>query len=303
MITRIFSALGMLDVETVYMMPDGSGIADRVRHALTTPPPAGQKWPRVVFLDMTIENTAVDTVLAVKKMVEVGVGGIIVLGGDGTHRLVASEANDTPITALSTGTNNVFPYMREATIAGLAAGIVAQGHMDIDHACVRNKILRVDINGAQSDLALVDLCTSTELWVGSRALWRAEGLDQLFLSFAEPDAIGLSAIGGLIQPLTRNDTNGLWLNLGDPERSTYTLNVPLAPGLMVPIGIEQVYELVPGTPIKVRTNRGVIALDGEREIEFSPNDEIAIRLEWDGPLTIDIPAVMSRAAELRLLCN
>ena len=303
MITRIFSALGMLDVETVYMMPDGSGIADRVRHALTTPPPTGQRWPRVVFLDMAIENTAVDTVLAVQKMVALGVGGIIVLGGDGTHRLVASEANNTPITALSTGTNNVFPYMREATIAGLAAGIVALGHIDIDRACVRNKVLRVDINGVQSDLALVDLCTSTELWVGSRALWKAEGLDQLFLSFAEPDAIGLSAIGGLIQPLTRSDTNGLWLNLGDPESSAYTLNVPLAPGLMVPIGIKEVHELVPGTAIQVRTDRGVIALDGEREIEFSPNDKIAIRLEWDGPLTINIPAVMSHAAEFKILCN
>ena len=47
--------------------------------------------------------------------------------------------------------------------------------------------------------------------------------------------------------------------------------------------------------------RGVIAVDGEREIEFSPSDTISIRLETDGPLTIDIDRVMARAAEGGLL--
>ena len=121
MITRLFSSLGMLGVGTVYMMSDGNGIADRIRHALETPPPSDQIWPKVVFLDMPIEDRAVDTLVAAEKMVAHGVGGIIVLGGDGTHRLVASRAGDVPITALSTGTNNVFPAMREASIAGLAA--------------------------------------------------------------------------------------------------------------------------------------------------------------------------------------
>ncbi|MEE8171946.1 MAG: NAD(+)/NADH kinase, partial [Alphaproteobacteria bacterium] len=195
MITRLFSSLGMLGVATVYMMPDKSGIANRIRHALETPPAAGQTWPRVVFLDMPIEDRAVDTLVAVEMMAARGVGGIIVLGGDGTHRLVASRAGDIPITALSTGTNNVFPAMREATIAGLAAGLVATGQVPAAHASTRNKALRIDVNGELSDMALIDVCTSTALWVGSRALWRAEGLDQLFLSFAEADAIGLSAIG------------------------------------------------------------------------------------------------------------
>ena len=125
MITRLFSSLGRLDIGTVYMMPDGNGIADRIRHALETPPPTGQTWPRIEFIDMPFEDRAVDTLVAVDKMAALGVGGIIVLGGDGTHRLVASRAGDIPITALSTGTNNVFPAMREATIAGLAAGLVA----------------------------------------------------------------------------------------------------------------------------------------------------------------------------------
>ncbi|MBT7293304.1 MAG: hypothetical protein HN838_12310 [Rhodospirillaceae bacterium] len=301
MITRLFSSLGMLGVGTVYMMSDGNGIADRIRHALETPPPSDQIWPKVVFLDMPIEDRAVDTLVAVEKMVAHGVGGIIVLGGDGTHRLVASRAGDVPITALSTGTNNVFPAMREASIAGLAAGLVATGQVPVGDCAVRNKVLRVDVNGVESDLALVDLCTSTELWIGSRALWRAEGLDQLFLSFAEADAIGLSSIGGLIRPVTRAAEGGLWLNLADPASAPIIVTAPLAPGLMIDIGVEAVQDLRPGEAISLRAERGVVALDGEREIEFSQTDKLAVRLEWDGPLTLDISKVMTYAAEHELL--
>ncbi len=301
MITRLFSSLGGLGVGTVYMMPDKSGIADRIRHALETRPPAGQVWPRVEFLDMPIEDSAADTLAAVELMVARGVGGIIVLGGDGTHRLVAAKAGDTPITALSTGTNNVFPAMREATIAGLAAGLVATGQVPVAHAATRNKVLRVDVNGAERDIALVDLCTSMTLWVGSRALWRAEGLDQLFLSFAEADAIGLSSIGGLLRPVARSANGGLWLNLAEPGAAAMTVSAPLAPGLMIDIGVEEINEMRPGEAIPLRAPRGVVALDGEREIEFSPTDKLTVRLEWDGPLTLDIPRVMTYAAQNGLM--
>ena len=301
MIQRLFTALGRVGVGTVYMMTDKNGISDRIRHALDTPPPGGQTWPHVAFFDMPVTDSAADTLHAVELMVERGVGGIIVLGGDGTHRLVASKCGDIPMTALSTGTNNVFPEMREATIAGIATGLVAMGQVPRDEAVRRNKALRVDVNGVERDLALVDLCASTALWVSSRALWRAEGLDQLFLAFSEADAVGLSSIGGLVHPLSRTAENGLLLNLAEPDTARQVVTAPLAPGLMVDIGIESVHELKPGeaTPLRVKT--GVVALDGEREIEFSPNDALSIRLEWDGPLTLDIPRAMAYAAENGIL--
>ena len=80
MTTRLFSSLGELGVKIVYMMPDKTGIADRIRHALETPPPAGQIWPHVEFLDMPIEDSAADTLTAVELMVARGVGGIIAAG-------------------------------------------------------------------------------------------------------------------------------------------------------------------------------------------------------------------------------
>jgi predicted polyphosphate/ATP-dependent NAD kinase len=301
MIARLFTALGALGVGSVFMMTDKNGISDRMRHALETPPPGGQTWPHVEFFDMPVTDSAADTLHAVELMVERGVGAIIVLGGDGTHRLVASRCGDIPMTALSTGTNNVFPEMREATIAGLATALVATGRVPLDVAARRNKALRIDVNGVARDLALVDLCASTAMWVGSRALWRAEGLDQLYLAFAEADAVGLSSIGGLVHPLGREATNGVVLDLSEPAGADRVVQAPLAPGLMVDIGIQAVRELKPGEAVPLRVAAGVVALDGEREIEFSSNDKVAVRLEWDGPLTLDIPRVMAYAAEHDLL--
>jgi hypothetical protein len=50
-------------------------------------------------------------------------------GGDGTHRVVAAHCGDLPLCALSTGTNNAFPELREATVAGMATGLVVTGRL------------------------------------------------------------------------------------------------------------------------------------------------------------------------------
>ncbi len=55
------------------------------------------------------------------------------LGGDGTHKAVAAEVGDILLPTLSTGTNNAFPELREATSAGLAGGLYASGRIpDLD---------------------------------------------------------------------------------------------------------------------------------------------------------------------------
>ena len=124
------------------MIPDRGGIAERVRRAVATRSPEDQ-GPKVVFLGMQVEDGPADTVRGAAQMAAAGVRAIVVLGGDGTQRLVAGACGDVPIVPLSTGTNNVFPESREATIAGLAAGLVATGKVPAAEATVRNKILRL----------------------------------------------------------------------------------------------------------------------------------------------------------------
>ena len=303
MISRLLSALGAVGVGKVLMMPDVDGIADRVRQAVATHRPAEAPWPEVDFLDMPIEAGPLDTVRAVERMVAAQVGAIVVLGGDGTHRLVAMACGETPITTLSTGTNNVFPAIREATIAGLATGLVATRRVSLTEAVVRNKVLRVEINGASRELALVDAAISRDLWIGSKALWRPETLSQIFVAFSETNAIGLSSIAGLLRPVSRRAAYGLRVDLAPPEAASTTLVAPIAPGLIVRVGIAAVHEIRPGEPQRVSASRGVVALDGEREIEFGPDDRVTIQLQTNGPLTIDIDRVMARAAQDGLLAR
>jgi predicted polyphosphate/ATP-dependent NAD kinase len=299
-ITRLISALGVTGVTSILMIPDRGGIAERVRRALATRSP-DDRGPKVVFLDMQVEDGPADTVRGTTQMVAAGARAIVVLGGDGTQRLVAGACGEVPITPLSTGTNNVFPESREATIAGLATGLVAVGKIPVAEATLRNKILRLEINGSPKDLAVVDISVSKNRWVGSKALWRPEALDQIFVTFAEPGAIGLSSVAGLIQPVSRRAPHGLRIDLAPPERAKVTLQCPIAPGLIVPVGIENVQEIHCGEIQNPRLTQGTIALDGERELEYVSCRHVAVRLDAQGPYTIDIDKVMERAAHERLL--
>ena len=51
---------------------------------------------------------------------------------------------------------------------------------------------------------------------------------------------------------------------------------PIAPGLLTTVGVEAVEDLTPGERYSVDLPRGVIALDGEREIEFGPGDSVSV---------------------------
>jgi hypothetical protein len=282
------------------MIPDRGGIAERVRRAVAMRSPNDQE-PKVVFLDMQVEDGPADTVRGAAQMAAAGVGAIVVLGGDGTQRLVAGACGDVPIMPLSTGTNNVFPESREATIAGLAAGLVATGKIPAAEAVVRNKILRLQIDGIAEDLAVVDISVSENRWVGSKALWRPQDLDQIFVAFAEPDAIGLSSVAGLIRPVSRRAPHGLRIDLAPPGRAKVTMQCPIAPGLILPVGIEHVEEIHCGEIQTPRLAQGTIALDGERELEYGSRRHVTVRLDGQGPYTIDINKVMERAAHEGLL--
>ena len=90
--------------------------------------------------------------------------------------------------------------MREPTIAGLAAGLYAAGRIPADRGARRNKLLDIAISDARgsvrSDIALVDAVISHDHYIGARALWKTDTLAAVYVSFADPQAIGLSAIGG-----------------------------------------------------------------------------------------------------------
>ena len=297
MVQRTLSALGAVGIERVLLMTDLGGIAAGVKRALHRAAPDRAGWPEVEFLELPLSETATDTTAAVTAMVGRGVGALVVLGGDGTNRVVAGACGDLPIVSLSTGTNNVFPELREATVAGLAAGLVASGQVAPEEVCRRNKMLIVD-DGQRRELALVDVCATTHAAMAARAVWEVESIRALFVSFAEPDAVGLSAIAGLVCPVSRDEARGLAVEIAPVARARFRIRAPIAPGLVVDVGVDGVTPMAPGERWPVPA--GVISLDGERELEPNGRDT-TVRLDLGGPCTIDVRRTLAVAAQRGLL--
>ena len=238
------------------MMPDNGGIRALLQRHLARGHSQHHRWPVVEFLDMAPTSTVEDTFHATRLLRAAGVAAIVVLGGDGTHRAVVRECRDIPIAGLSTGTNNAFPEMRESTITGMAVALYATGRLSAAQALAPNKLLEVSINdGAQRDIALVDAVISTDRYIGARALWKPENLSAVYLTFADPQAIGLSAIGGLLQPVGRRDPGGLAVQLADAQQPATALQAPIAPGMVRAVAIAHWQAMPADQPFDVARRR------------------------------------------------
>jgi len=295
-VLRVLAGLAASGVPKVIVMPDRKGITSLLERNLARERNLGRQLPEVRILDMPVTTTVDDTLRATEEMIDAGVAAIVVLGGDGTHRAVVRRCGKVPLAGLSTGTNNAFPEMREPTITGLATGLYATGVVPAEDALLTNKVLEVSVNeGERADLALVDVVVSSEAFVGARALWRTDRLHELFVTFADPEAIGMSAVAGLLRPVGRREPFGLRVTL-DPAAATPTLRAPIAPGLIEPIAIESSGPLHPDEAVTVAHRGGVVALDGERELELRPGDRLTVTLRCDAFRSINVSGCMRAAA-------
>jgi len=303
MILRILRTVGTLGVERVLLSTDTFGIAAGVQREIKRMSGARStthiRWPKVEFL--TLERptgTAADTTAYAQMMAGHCSAAVVLLGGDGTMRAAVPGLGDTPMLALSTGTNNAFPVMIEATVAGMALGMIATraAPAPTTHA----KLLHVEVtrgNGSvRHEVALVDVCVNTLSVLGSRALWKADSLRELYCTFAEPHAIGLTSIAGRLRPTGRYEPRGVAVRLDDPSVAAHSVLAPIAPGLLESVGVLGSTELLLNVPHPVELDRGTIALDGEREVEFGPDDAITVTLAQDGPRVIDVPTVLAASA-------
>ena len=298
MVLRVLTTVASLDVPRVLMMPDRGGIRAMLLRSLNRERNLHHAFPEVEFLDMEPTSTVDDTFLAARMMRAAGVKAIVVLGGDGTHRAVVRACADIPAAGLSTGTNNTFPEMRESTITAMAVALYATGRLTPERALAPNKMLEISINeGERRDIALVDAVISTDRCIGARALWKTETLSAVYLTFAEPQAIGLSAIGGLLQPVGRREAGGLAVHLShDPATRRLLLRAPIAPGMVREVGIAHWEPMPAGEPFPVALQAGVVALDGEREIVFNAGDRVRITLRENAFPTVDVARCMQAAA-------
>jgi len=247
----------------------------------------------VELLDVGAELRAADSRRATQRMREAGCGALVVMGGDGTNRVVASVWPDAPLVPLSTGTNNVFPLHVEATAGGAAAGLVASGRVALEEVARPVKRVAVEIDGEAPDLALIDAVFLVDDAVGNYMPVEPHKLRRLVLCRAEPAAVGMSAIGGLVLPCGDADDFGVELLCG-PEAERALL-APISPGLFREVPLREARRLELDEAVWVE-GPGVLAFDGDRARALGPGQRAALRVRRDGPLRIDVDGALRRAA-------
>ena len=285
---RVLAGIESVGIRRVVFMPDmsrlGHGSLDGSTQGLS-----------VEFADILVTNKEIDSTRAAEAMRDQGVGCIVTLGGDGTNRAVAKGAGDVPIVPISTGTNNVFPQMMEGTVAGIAAGVVASGSVDLEQVTRRSTALEVSIDGTARDSALVDVAVSTHRFIGARALWDIDTISELFLARTDAGAIGLSAIGSRLRPSDGSERSAVHVALGAGGGK---VDAPIAPGLVTTVPVSSWKLMDVGEPVEIGLRPCTVALDGERALSVGAERSAHVTLRDNGPLVVDVERSIREATRL-----
>ena len=311
-VRRVLIGLQAVGIQQVVGMPDSSHLCERARDD-------SHLNLELSHLEMPTYHTEGDTVRAAAQMAQEGVTCLVTLGGDGTNRAVACGSTAIPMIPISTGTNNVFPQMVEGTLAGLAAGLVAGGRLQTEWVSTISKTLAVYVDGEYRDLALVDVAFSRERYVATRAIWNMSTLFEVFLTQAEPAAIGLSSVGARLQRLSINDSGGLryiLANTGGLERDDNDANptgarettgdnwtsvlAPIGPGMVTEVAISHWERLAEGELVALEPRHSAVALDGERAFTVTPRQRVEISIQRNGPPVVQVERALQVASELGL---
>lgn len=284
-VTRL--VLGALDqdVATIHLASEPFRISSRAVETLS-------HQHRINMIEVPLSHTDRDTEAIATAMWEAGCRVFIVLGGDGTSRVVSRTLSEATLLPVSTGTNNVFPFQIDATLAGLAAGLIATGKLDSRRVCQRAKQIHVSAETG-SDIALIDAVMLKGDMVGSLLPFRADHLRDVVLTRAEPASIGVSPIGGCLMPCHHEDDFAVSLKCGAPAQ--HRVRVPLSPGLHASVDIARVSRLALGQSITLN-GPGILAFDGDRTLSVTANEQIDIQVRRDGPWVIDGRQTLKMAA-------
>ncbi len=257
----------------------------------------------VELLDLGRPQTkATDTVRATEAMREAGARSLVVLGGDGTNRAVVRAWPDAPLVSISTGTNNVFPQLVEATTAGAAAGLVASGRVPLDEVARAAKLVEVSFADGSRDFALVDLALLEGDHLGSMLPFDLTRLRHLVLARSEPTGVGMSPIGGLLHPSGFDDDHGVHVRCTAPGNGGTPLLAPISQGLYRTAQVTDARPIALGEEVAIH-GPGVLAFDGDRERALAPGEEARARVVRTGPRMIDVAAALGFAARHGLYEN
>ncbi len=278
-VARIASGLNAAGVTDIFITKEPFRIASMALEYMALD-------ARVHLLEHDIANDARDTERALAAFRAAGCTAVVSLGGDGTNRAIARAAPDIDLVPISTGTNNVFPRLLEPTVAGLVAGHLARGHLPRTlgaHA----KVLHVRRADGVVDVGLIDAVLLADDHVGNLLPFDAKRIRRILLTRAEPDAIGMSPIGGFIDVVEAADDCGLLVEMGAGR----TFDAPLSPGLFKRVSVASVRRVPLDVPVLFQ-GPGVLALDGDRDHKLVVGAGASVTIRRDGPWVPDVPAAM-----------
>ena len=283
-VARIAAGADSTGVSDIYVMREPFRIAEL---ALEHMPLSAN----VHILDAPIKNDSRDTQEAIHRFIQMGCRTIVSLGGDGTNRAIVKSTSEIDLIPLSTGTNNVFPLSVEPTLAGIVAGLNAVGKITDDSLKSRSKVIYIESAGIQ-DIALIDLVLLSNDQLGSLLPFKADNIRKLLLTRAEPASIGMSPIGGFIDPVYEDDDEGLLVDLSSGGR---TFRAPLSPGLFGQVNVSSAERIKMDTRV-VFEGPGVLAMDGDREIQLMSGQTASVSIRRDGPFVLKVDKAMRWAA-------
>ncbi len=289
-VERIVLGAQSLGVYKVYIMPDSYNIGYRVLDKLKL---CEELKCEIEVIEMIRTDSMEDTVNAAEYMEKKGVGCIVTLGGDGTNRAVAKSVKNTPLITISTGTNNVYPVMLEGTVVGMAAAAVATGKYDSSLFIARDKVIEIYKDDELKDIALIDAVISKDVFVGSKAIWDMDTIEKIFVTRSHPASIGFSAVVGCKKIIYAHDDFGAYVDMNNCESF---ITAPIAAGIVEKISVDEPVILEFSDEYEYMTkNRGTIALDGEREIEFSADQRFVFKIRRNGPLHVNAVKALETA--------
>ena len=251
-------------------------------------------------LDIEATGTAADTRAAARALK--GAAAVITLGGDGTNRAFAQGWLDAPLIPLSTGTNNAFPHMQEATAAGAAAALIARGDVPLTRVSERAKVVHVAIEGEPVDLALIDAVATTDRFLGARAIVDPRTWTMAVLTRADPAAVGMTGVAGFAMPLSESCDSGIVLEFArDARPASRILHAPVAPGHFADVALAASHTIALDETTHLQ-GPATLAFDGERERVLKPGQSAAFTVRRDGPHVVSVRHALAHAAAAGRLC-
>lgn len=236
----------------------------------------------IIVREGVIYDDRRDTVNFAKAMAKEDIGCLIVLGGDGTNRDVSKHIGDIPLISVSTGTNNVYPNMLEGTIAGIAAAITSSGNGVLE----KRKRIEVFKNNEFKDVALIDAAISDVDFVGTKAVWDLEKIEEVIVSCCHPASIGFSAVAASRITVSNDDDFGVVVKRCNDNEE---MLIPISAGLIHGMKVSDPKTLDLEVPYIFHAKKnGCILLDGEREVVFAEGDILSFVITRKGPYQVKI---------------